>query len=266
MLRYPVVERSPGGGRDSVLLRTMDPSLLSNFLGRRLVIEVDWVEGCEPAALALAGLERTARAYCPAGKEIVVRADDVIPRAEWASCPAGDTSPLANRHLDELPDEAEGTEVLYMLYLPRKAPDDLRSFGARGGWEIARGGRTVPVRGMVLYKEAIREHSHLWATAARMDRSTLVHEFGHLLGLVGNPAHMQSRLPGHCANPECVMAQPQWRSILYFTTAGLMGTRMPRDYCRECRADIRRAQQLWQERAAADPRFAATQRVPAPPI
>src|SRR5213593_3302447 len=80
LLRSPVDHLRPGQEEDRLLDR-MNVSLLTNLVAKRLVIEVDWVEGCEPAPIALEALERVAREYCPL--EIRVVKDDVIPRRKW---------------------------------------------------------------------------------------------------------------------------------------------------------------------------------------
>ena len=258
VLRYPGVGRKPLTALQREI--PLNPFILTNLVYRKLLIEVDWVEGCEPAPKALAALERVARKYCPAGKEIGILRDDEIPRKRWEEAMKAEKelgegrNELAQHYIGHVPDEATRTEVVYVLYSPRPAAGEA-AFGQSESWSVERGGRIVNVTGLSVFKDPVRRSAHLWVTADRIDAMTLVHEFGHVLGLVGNPAHAQLRLPDHCRNPDCVMTHPELRSILYYAFVGFLGARLPYDYCNQCQQDIRDAQRSWEARAAADPAF-----------
>jgi hypothetical protein len=61
----------------------MNPYILNTILFDRLVIEIDWVEGCVPSAQAIRGLEKRLDQYLPAEMELSIEVDDEIPRERW---------------------------------------------------------------------------------------------------------------------------------------------------------------------------------------
>src|SRR5207247_1441611 len=92
-----------------------------------------------PAPIALEALERVVREYCPPDMEIRIVKDDVIPRKKWEEAlgDGDDRTPLAKEFLDNVPDIASGTEVVYVLFSPRDAPK---------GKNLSFAGLTEPLR------------------------------------------------------------------------------------------------------------------------
>jgi hypothetical protein len=257
MMRYPVRDPATYAGFAEDDLRTrLNPYLLTTAVFDRVVVEIDWVDGCEPAPKAVRRLERVLGTVLPAELEVEVVVDDRIERARWdRAVAAGAIDALAGESIDRLPDLVGRTEVVYVLYLPRH-PDRPEAFGAAVPWTFERDGVVHEVSGLFVSRDNLERRALLWVTANRIDRSTLVHEFGHVLGLVADPRHAQARRHEHCRNPHCVMTHPFARSITYWALVGPLGARLPDDYCRECRRELARVQELWDEDARTNPDFA----------
>lgn len=264
MLRQPVTGPRSPGETDAILMRRLDPFLLTGLVTRKVVVEVDWVEGCEPAKKALAGAERFLRRYVPSSIDIVFEKDDTIPRKEWERALKEDryerTDKIVEAHIDHPPDQVEGVESIYVLYTPRSSVKRRWSgdLGEATVWTIHRAGRTLLVHGVEVHKETIQRVGVLWITDDRVERNVLIHEMGHELGAVANPRHEWRDNPGHCANPNCCMTYATGRAILYNFPRAFFTAHLPMNLCRECRADVTRAQALWRERSARDPSFAAS--------
>src|SRR5262249_53576439 len=114
------------------------------------------------------------------------------------------------------------------------------------------------VSGLVVSRSAHRKYARLWISLDRLEEMTLIHEFGHLLGLVGNPTHEQSN-PAHrhhCTSLRCSMAHPRLRVILRSFPAGIFNQFIT-DHCADCQADIRTAQAYWRDRVRAEPDYVA---------
>ena len=253
ILRYPVVE-APSADRGAALSTGMNAEILGAGFSQHLIVEIDWVEGCASAPLAVEYLERRLNQYLPEGKTSELLLDDEIPLDVWsAEEPVGGKREDAavQQFLDHLPDNAEGVEVVYVLYRP--GSDSF--FGYKHTWVVERAGEAVALDGITMFPEKFERTARLWVTPRRIDRNTLVHEFGHVLGLVCAHDHTQRDNPYHCANPRCIMTHPRLRSLVYWGLVGPLGARMPTDYCRECRADIREAQAIWGKSLKDDPDF-----------
>lgn len=252
MLRYPVEGPHPDRSLERETLDAMNPFVLTDLVYRTLVVEVDAVEGYEPDPDALEALRATIREHADPGRAFVVVRDDTIPKAEYDAA-KGNVRELVERHLDRVPDLERSEEVVSVLYVPDAGGG---VFGYHTTWMFERDGQRVVVDGVVIGTDAIREHARLWIGPRKIERATLIHEFGHVLGLVGVSSHEQRRDPLHCSNPQCVMNHPRWRPILYNLPRALFTGRLPYAYCRDCRADIERAKRAWHEREKRDPYFA----------
>lgn len=65
---------------------------------------------------------------------------------------------------------------------------------------------------IVIYGKALKQHEHVFSfpTQTRLETTVLLHEMGHILGLVGKGSrlrsdHADSLHDAHCPNPNCVM-------------------------------------------------------------
>ena len=91
------------------------------------------------------------------------------------------------------------TFVIHILYLNGEYQDNDKTLG------LAYTGSSF-----VLFKEKITAASLLFISAADIEKSVIVHEFGHLLGLINNGYksphnHEDSQHPNHSNNEESVM-------------------------------------------------------------
>ena len=193
------------------LFASTDPNAyLSAHDYERLVIEVIGVEGVPADATAIAALADTAKMFCnkPAGVEVVW--SPLVPRwaqgaREWTEGQLGDfCDRYAKRHT------AANTVVLHILFVPGTHTDG-------------------PSVGAVTFAKdkvgVFAEADPLWAMS-----SILVHEFGHICGLVNNGTpdthkHEDSDNLGHCKSTACTM---------FWVSSGVT------TFCQDCHGDLRR--------------------------
>jgi hypothetical protein len=244
--RYAAVQPREDPYPIEALAQQFDPSLLADGAADRTVVEIDWVAGCKPGPDTLAGLEFVLRKYSPPRRPIDIVSDQEIRRGDW------DALSSVPSRIDEIVRRYAGVEGAnqprtawrYVLFVPEAG----RYFGHTFATVMERDGRTTTVLGVLVSHAAHDRYAKLWIDLDRLQRMTLVHEFGHLLGLVGNPRH-ERRDPAHrhhCTSLTCSMAHPTWRVIARNFAAGLFNRHMT-DYCADCQADIRRTQAYWRE-------------------
>ena len=191
----------------------------------KLLIEVDWVRGYGPSRSALEFLVE--RIYEHTEKDSV--------RIEWNS---SDEIPLmqatySTEDLREIESEYrdlykhDDTALLYIIYLNG-------AFADTEGMEATQtdvAGLEFGFSSIAIFKQEIREYSGSEYEAEYMERSVLLHEFGHTIALVGigydspqeDPEH-----PHHSIYEGCVM---------YYainSSAGLP----PQDFCEASLQDI----------------------------
>lgn len=217
------------------LLSEMDPALVSSRIFAKTVIEVDWVSGSEPDDQALRDFMEVAQTLLPE-KSLELFMDDVIPADSWPEHPnEASFDSIAARWLDNLP--RDDRDTIYVLYVPH-SPAETRYAGRARGWVIDRGRGPRFVPGMYVDLGVIEKNALPFSRQASLESYALVHEFGHVLGLVSNPQHEQLHSPGHCVHPRCVMhGIGNRRSLSQFLT-GLPGATLPKRFCDECRADL----------------------------
>ena len=95
--------------------------------------------------------------------------------------------------------KSSDTFVIHILYLNGEYQDNDKTLG------LAYTGSSF-----VLFKEKIEDASFLLISPADIEKSVIVHEFGHLLGLINNGYksphnHEDSQHPNHSNNEESVM-------------------------------------------------------------
>jgi len=188
-----------------------------------LWVEVDYIAGQEPRPRALRIFERRLDFYTEHTDGIELHVDDEIPADEWDQSAEAIVA-LAQAHADERP--ADGA-YLYVLYAPR--------------WKRYRGysfrvGRVAALEFPVMVAFADQLKPVLWLTGVRQEASVLVHEAGHVLGLVTNDAHRDG---GHCTNAWCLMYDGvDARSLAVHLFPTLFTGYLPTHVCRDCRADL----------------------------
>jgi hypothetical protein len=250
-------EHAPGASEEHVLLETMNPFILTNLVSSRVVVEIDRVAGFVPSHKALQAVERVLVDHCESGKRVEVVLDDEIPREVWQKA-AGRSGleGLVARYLDRDPTDWTHAEVVYVLYAPDSRPWYGKSVSGMTDWiAFSKGGAVTTVRTILLFTDEIRRDALLWITPAKVERAVLVHELGHVIGLVGDPGHLQPEQPGHCSVARCVMHQPGKRAGIVNGLPALLAGRIPSRYGKRCVEDIETAKRLWRERAAAAPEF-----------
>ncbi len=184
----------------------LKPSLLYLLAAphSRIYVEVDAVEGCEPTEAALVQLQKFLTRHCqkPDGVEIMV--SDIIPRkAVRKATPRT----LGRRYMNGPPDDQGSPPAfMYVLYYP--------------GWP----GRVPPFADIAPYP-AIYFNTR-FSLGIAVDE-ILLHETGHLLGLVNRTEHARS---GHCWNSGCAMNN-HWG---YLRNFGWLPWRKRSTMCAEC--------------------------------
>jgi hypothetical protein len=107
------------------------------------------------------------------------------------------------------------------------------------------------VRGRTIHVIAINQEAHrrfrILVPQHRLEQQTLVHEYGHLLGLPtsdhGYYPHYPDPAGGmHCVNPDCALSLPRWRALVYSAFHVAFGREYLEDYCEQCREAIDRFQ------------------------
>lgn len=188
------------------------------FKAERLEIDVDWVAGYAPDEVALYGLYMIAQRERAACAVSIVRGRE-IPADRWR-----DETNAAPR---------PGVEIR-VLYCPENpfGPD-----GASNGL-CRRREKPFPHWQIFIFKGTLNRYAVGPLSPGVIDRSCLIHEFGHALGLVANPAHRFESHGGHCTNPACVMTQPNLKAVLANAADVVRTGETPWDFCDDCRADL----------------------------
>jgi hypothetical protein len=239
------------------LTEAMNPFVLTNLVSSHLVVEIDRVAGFEPSPAALGAAENLLRTHREEGKQVDVLLGDEIPRSEWeAAVGRSGLEELVARYLDRDPADWGRTEIVYVLYVP----DGLTWYGAAVSGmtdrvTFSRDGAVATVQTVLLFTDEIRRDAFMWITPAKIERAILVHELGHVIGLVANPAHAQPGQPRHCNVARCVMHRRGKRAGFVNALSALFAGRIPNRYGKRCLEDIATAKRLWRERAATSPGF-----------
>jgi hypothetical protein len=212
-----------------------DPDLVALGGTTRVDIEIDWFQQVPPDDLALEGLAVVARRECP-GKVITIRRDTEIPAARWHSA-KGDAIEQVLEECRGRREAAPGVAYVHVLYCP---------FNPWGESSASNGlcrrlERPFPHWQIFIFKGTLKSRAFLGLTADKIDRSCLVHEFGHALGLVANPEHRFEDGGGHCTDTKCVMTKPKLQAILDNAAEAIATGEIPWDYCAKCREDLERA-------------------------
>jgi len=238
--RYPAVASRAEPYPPEKLAVEFDQALLREGVSDRTVVEIDWVEGCKPGPQAIAGLEAILKKYSPPNHAVEIVVDQEIPRAEWD--PLSWRERLIEKYAGVERASVPRTAWRYVVFVPEAGG----FFGHTFVRSVTRDGVTTAVKGLVVSRSAHQKYALLWIDLDRLERMTLIHEFGHLFGLVGNPSHERSA-PAHrqhCTDLHCLMAHPTLRVIARNFAVGIFNHYMT-DYCDACQADIRKAQAHW---------------------
>lgn len=237
LLRAPAVSERDMPPTDE-MLQGMNIDLLCPSPYPSLRIEVDWYADYRPGEKAIAALKKCAAMYCskPGGIEVVV--DDpftleqaLVPTGEEGT--DGDAGDLDIAALADHRPADHGTYYLHVIYLGRGHFKDTRRSSLLGAADVAADGSAL----ILMFREAIDRAAFLWIRPGAVERQVLLHEFGHVMGLVSSPAHSSDGY--HCINPGCAMYRGvDVRSVLVNLIPGLFLGRLPNGFCHECKADL----------------------------
>lgn len=205
-----------------------------------LLVEFDAVQGVAPSSTARDLLEQrmNERLRKPGG--ITLHIDDTIAagRDTWSM---DDVRDLEKRHRDER--KGGGRAVLYVLYVDGHSAEDAGNQKVLGA---AYSGSSI-----VIFQETVREVSSalLSASPEDIEAAVLVHEFGHLAGLVNNGIRMQRDHEDdnpdhgrhHSANEDSVMHWAVERSAIVNLIKGRVLPVPPTQFDADDIADMRAA-------------------------
>lgn len=177
-------------------------ALLASDRFKKLIVEIQFVEGFQPSQAALDKLKifLEARLNKPSGIQIAVGAPIAA---------SGKTS-FTVEEVRAIEDEnrlyySSGDQLAaYFLFLDGGSASDSGSFKILG--------QAHRNTSMVLYEKSIQDLSGALTQppTSTVEATVLLHEFGHILGLVnvGSPlqtAHQDTSRGAHCSNPNCLM-------------------------------------------------------------
>ncbi|MEF8873791.1 MAG: hypothetical protein V5A88_03860 [Candidatus Thermoplasmatota archaeon] len=212
-----------------------------------LIIEYDYVEARTPNQEAMDTLEDRVEEYTEKEK-ITSELDDTIPPLESSTNPpysgsnsydADDISDLEDEYRDY---EREGDTVsIHMLYLDGEWKENERALG------LSKKPYSIVVFSDVVEVFSTRTDIESWY----IERGVLVHEFGHLLSLVGigyQTDHTDPNYPSHCDESagDCVMA-----AAVEYKREG-DNDPPPDDFCELCQEDLERIKEMKDDFALAN--------------
>ncbi len=199
----------------------------------RLRVEIDYISGFAPSAEAMERIRETwaRRLEKPGGVEVFL--DTEIPRSfardRWE---IGDIVALESQFRDHFTGDARNrrTAVIWIVYLNGRSEFDEGQTRALG---VAYEGSSIAI-----FRENIAATTALPLREA-VESLVLLHEGGHLFGLVNNGIpmvndHEDPDHPRHDVNPDCVM----YHQIETSNVEALLDGTAPIDYDIECQRDI----------------------------
>jgi hypothetical protein len=167
-----------------------------------LEVEVDFPSSRPPTPAVLALLEERLLERCDK-VDVAVVLDDAIPDARFpAVVSIGDLHDIEEEYRDDWSDSASDTAVMYLLYSLGQAD---AATGGSAVLGVAHRGASV-----ALFVEQVDDAGDIFFTDEDFEGHSVVHEAGHLLGLVngGTPMvqdHEDEDHPYHSEDEDCVM-------------------------------------------------------------
>jgi hypothetical protein len=186
-------------------------------VNRRIVFAVELVEGHAPERYALDRLCAVAARYGERPASWIVGAPP---------------TPLA-----------ADTSYIIVRYVGARLPQWGLEYSTRLG------GRLIHV--IEINQERHRQWK--WFLPERhLEAQTLVHEYGHALGLPPFDHGYYRDYPdfsdgAHCVNPDCALSKPRPRALLYGFWHVVLAHHYLEDYCAQCRAAIAAAKRWWRD-------------------
>lgn len=211
---------------------TLNRELLT-AANRRILFSVELVEGHPPERAALDTLARLASRYGERAASWVVAGSDGAPPLHVA----GETVTASGAL-------AKDTSYVLVRYVGERLPQWGLSYARR-------------VAGRVVYVIVVNQERHRrwrgFLPERHLEAQTLVHEYGHLIGLPPFDHGYYRDYPdfsdgAHCVNPDCALSKPRLRALLYGFVHIAFGRHYLEDYCAQCRAAIAAAKRYWRAR------------------
>lgn len=203
----------------------MAKSYLQASPARSLLVEVDWMSGRKPSASSLAHLESILRRELakPDGVKVAFGGEISTARTSWTV----DDMAAAERRFRA--QRSSGSRVtMWVAFVGGSFSENDSALGAAFAASAA-----------VVFRDRISDATSAVLLAPEIERSVLVHEAGHLLGLVNigyrsprnheDPAH-----PHHSVNPDSVM---YW-AVEDLSIRNILGGGPPDDFDADDRADL----------------------------
>lgn len=196
-----------------------------------LVVEIDYVAGNAPDSDALDALEDALSELCtkPGGVQIIL--DDELPPQGSPAWSVSAGQELEQTWRDRYRDPDTGTAVIYYLYLDGNSDRDSDSGKILG----------YAYRGssLVMFKETMDAVGGGLSLSAGVEETVIVHELGHLLGLVNNGIemmddHQDEDHGAHCDNDDCMM---YW-AVETDAIVDVLGLGGAPDFDADCRDDM----------------------------
>ena len=204
---------------------TMAKTYLQPSPARSLVVEVDWMSGRKPASSSLAHLESILRRELAKPEGVVVRfgGEMATTRSSWT------VNDMVAAERQFRAERSGGDRVtMWIAFVGGSFADAGSALGAAFAASAA-----------VVFRDRIGDATSALLLASEIERSVLVHEAGHILGLVNigyrsaadheDPAH-----PHHSKNPDSVM---YW-AVEDVSVRNILGGGPPDDFDQADRADL----------------------------
>jgi hypothetical protein len=195
-----------------------------------LVVEIDWVTANAPSPAATDALVSTLGELChkPGGVRLLL--DDAIPGATAPVWTRDAVEQLESRWRNSYRNAATGVAVMYFLYLDGSSDLDSGNTRVLG---YAYHGSSV-----ALFQDSIEAAESGLILQGNVEDAVIVHEAGHLLGLVDNGIAMQTdhrddAHGAHDTNDQCIM---YWTIETSDVVDILLNVRP--DFDDACRADL----------------------------
>jgi hypothetical protein len=197
---------------------------------KRLVIEIDYVEGFPPTQEVLDLLQSRINFYCDKDQTLIFK--DSIPKPS-SSYSLDDIKKLEDKNRDY--HKSKSDIVAYILYLNGAYSDNNDVLGV-----------AYSPSSIAIFKEKIYDISiPFWATnlvdSVDYEKSVVIHEFGHLLAMVNigyqSDRNHEDTQGSHCIDDNCVM----YRSVETVSIGSLItqeDPQPPTDFDADCRSDM----------------------------
>ena len=200
---------------------------LSDDIYKNIAIEVDWVAGREPDWSAMDFLMERMHQYCEKDRIYIDHnaSDIIMPMQDTYNL--SDLMDLEKKYRDLY--KHGDTAVLYFLYLNGKYVDT--SGYSQVSTEVA--GLTYSHSSIAIFKDELRTIENPNLNEDVVEKSVLLHEFGHIICLVGIGYHSEQEDPEH---PHHSIHKD---GVMYYAINASEGAPPPPlDFCNDSKRDI----------------------------